>query len=302
MAKFEDAVDKEMANTSSAPGSSSQKNIISDLSQEVCKIGVRIPPFWPEEPEIWFAQIEGQFAISGITSDATKFHHVVSQLENKYSREVKDLIIKPPATDKYQTLKSELIRRLTASKEKKTMQLLHHEELGDRKPSQFLRHLRGLASPDIPNDFLKTIWMSRLPVGIQQLIASQPASSTLDNLATLADQVLDISLSSPAVAATSSPPTPGSVLNDLVHEVAELRRQMQHLSMQRDRSPRSYSRSGDRRRRNRSSSRTRSQSNYRMHPLCFYHSRFGSKARDCIKPCDFEASSSSSAENYRGSR
>lgn len=288
-------------NTSSTPGFTSEQNIVPGTSQEVCKVGVRIPPFWPEEPEIWFAQIEGQFAITGITSDATKFHYVVGQLENKYSREVKDLIIKPPATDKYQTLKSELIRRLTASKEKKTIQLLHHEELGDRKPSQFLRHLRGLASADIPNDFLKTIWMSRLPVGIQQLIASQPASSGLDDLATLADQVLDISLSSPNVAATSLPSTPGSVLNELVHEVAELRRQLQHLSMQRDRSPRSRSRNGDRRR-NRSSSRTRSQSSYRTHPLCFYHSRFGSKARDCIKPCDFEASSSSAAENYRGSR
>lgn len=26
------------------------------------------PPFWPEEPDIWFMQIEGQFALSGITN------------------------------------------------------------------------------------------------------------------------------------------------------------------------------------------------------------------------------------------
>jgi hypothetical protein len=62
---------------------------------EIYKVAVRVPPFWPEEPEIWFAQIEGQFAISGITSDATKFNYIISQLDNKYSREVKDIIINP---------------------------------------------------------------------------------------------------------------------------------------------------------------------------------------------------------------
>jgi len=30
-----------------------------------------------------------------------------------------------------------------------------HEEMGDRKPSQFLRHLKSLA-PDMPDDFCST--------------------------------------------------------------------------------------------------------------------------------------------------
>jgi hypothetical protein len=32
-----------------------------------------------------------------------------------------------------------------------------HEEMGDRKPSQFLRHLKSLA-PEVPDDFLRSIW------------------------------------------------------------------------------------------------------------------------------------------------
>ncbi|GBP63198.1 hypothetical protein EVAR_102362_1 [Eumeta japonica] len=43
------------------------------------------------------------------------------------------------------------------SKERKLKQLLMHEELGDRKPSQFLRQLQGLADPDISNVLLITI-------------------------------------------------------------------------------------------------------------------------------------------------
>ncbi|GBP34514.1 hypothetical protein EVAR_29911_1 [Eumeta japonica] len=102
-------------------------------SNEVCRLTTKIPPFWPEEPIIWFAQVED-------------------------------------------------------SKERKLKQLLMHEELGDRKPSQFLRHLQGLAGPDISNDLLITIWTSRLPQNIQTVIAGQTAP-TLELLADLADRV-----------------------------------------------------------------------------------------------------------------
>ncbi|KAJ8737944.1 hypothetical protein PYW08_000539 [Mythimna loreyi] len=65
--------------------------------------------------------------------------------------------------DRYEKLKTELVRRLSASQERKVKQLLMHEELGDRKTSQFLRNLQGLAGPAVPEDFVRTIWSSRLP-------------------------------------------------------------------------------------------------------------------------------------------
>lgn len=129
-------------------------------TNELCGVGIRVPPFWPEAPEIWFAQV------SNIISDATKFNYVIGQLDPQDAKEVKDIIISPPQTDRYHKLKFELIRRLTASNEKKVQQLLMHEELGDRKPSQFLRHLQGLAGSGVPEDFLRTIWSSRLPSNI----------------------------------------------------------------------------------------------------------------------------------------
>ena len=27
------------------------------------RVGIRVPPFWPEEPAVWFAQLEGHFFI-----------------------------------------------------------------------------------------------------------------------------------------------------------------------------------------------------------------------------------------------
>uniref|UniRef100_A0A2A4J8M7 DUF7041 domain-containing protein n=1 Tax=Heliothis virescens TaxID=7102 RepID=A0A2A4J8M7_HELVI len=275
------------AATSSLPGTSD--GVMSIDPGNVFKVGVRVPPFWAEEPEIWFAQVEGQFSIAGITADVTKFNYVIGHLENQYTRDIKDIIINPPATNKYEKLKTELIKRLTASNEKKITQLLMHEELGDRKPSQFFRHLKSLAGSNVPDDFLRTIWVSRLPHGIQTVLAGQPLTTALEDLTDLADRVNDLTSSSPKVCAVSDGAT-SSVLNELTREIAELRRQFQQLST---RDSRSHSRSS---RNTRTSSRQRSLSNYRKFPICWYHSKFGEKASRCTRPCDYRS------ENSRGGR
>jgi len=45
---------------------------------------------------VWFAQLEGQFALSNITHVSTIFYYVISQLENKYAAEVEDVKTNPP--------------------------------------------------------------------------------------------------------------------------------------------------------------------------------------------------------------
>ena len=42
--------------------------------------------------------------------------------------------------------------------------------MGDQKPSQLLRHLKGLET-DVTDDFLRTIWDSRLPPHVQDILA-----------------------------------------------------------------------------------------------------------------------------------
>ena len=62
---------------------------------------------------MWFAHLEGQFALSSITQDATKFYYVISHLEKKYAARVEDVITNPPPTGRYEKIKAELFRRLT---------------------------------------------------------------------------------------------------------------------------------------------------------------------------------------------
>ncbi|XP_060810009.1 uncharacterized protein LOC132904102 [Amyelois transitella] len=263
---------------------------VSTVPSDVYRVGVRIAPFCPDKPMIWFAQLEGQFLISNITADTTKFYYNIvetSQLDNQYAAEVEDIIVSSPATNKYEKLKSELIKRLSASKEKKVKQLFMHEELGDRKPSQFLRHLQHLAGPGVPEDFVRTIWTSRLPHNMQQVIASQ-ASSPIESLADLADRIQDIAPPAPTVASTSSSNNSAITMEDMAKQIAELTRQVKALTAHNRSRSQNRSNYGNR-------NRSRSNSRYRKQPLCWYYAKFVGKARKCITPCDFKA------ENSQGS-
>lgn len=254
------------------------------------RIALRLPPFWPEEPAVWFAQVEAQFILSGITVDTTKFYQVIAQLDHKYAREVKDIITNPPQSDKYNKLKYELIKRLSISQEQRMRQLLTHEELGDRKPSQFLRHLRTLAENGVSDEFLRSLWSSRLPIHVQAIIASQSLTN-LDAVAELADKICEVAPSPSQVASTSSAGQFDGLLQKLDELITsrihtDLSQQISQLSKYqhgRERSP--YRHGGNTRRR----SKSRNQSQNRIPGLCWYHNRFGERATKCTQPCTFKA-------------
>lgn len=253
---------------------------------------IKVPPFSPEDPELWFALLEGQFHSNDITDDVIKFTHVTNNLDLQYAKNVKDIIINPPAKNRYDKIKTELIKRLSASHEKKVKQLLTHEELGDRKPSQFLRHLQDLAGPSVPEDFLKSIWSNRLPQNIQTVLASQPSHS-LEQLADLADRIQELTSPYIAAASTSRPQT--SHQHD---EIAELKKMVQTLTIKLEEHTRAGCFSTDRarprtRQRFQSKQRSRSNSNYCKYPICWYHATFGIRARKCLKPCDYKPSENS---------
>jgi hypothetical protein len=91
---------------------------------------------------------------------------IISQLDQRYAAEVEDIITSPPQQDPFSKLRTELLKRLSLLREQRAHRILTLEEMGDRKPSQFLRQLRSLV-PDLPDYFLRTIWTIRLPANVQ---------------------------------------------------------------------------------------------------------------------------------------
>lgn len=251
-----------------------------DKKPETFKVSVKLPPFWPNKPAVWFAQVEAQFELSGIKADTTMFNYVISQLDQKLAGEIEDIITSPPTDGtKYKKLKEELIRRLSMSQEQRVRQLIGEEELGDRKPSQFLRHLRSLSGNDLSNEnILRQLWMRRLPQQVQAILASQ-MELDLDKLAELADKVMEIAGPS-QVLSCAAPSTSSTILETLVQQVDQLSKQVASLSTN-NRPGRSRSRSA-------SAADRRSRTSTPGAPkLCWYHKKFNTKAAKCIKPCSW---------------
>jgi len=141
----------------------------------------------------------------------------------------------PPANDTYTTLKTELVRRLSASRNQRVRQLLMHEEMEDRKHSQFLRHLKSL-SPEVPDDFVRNIWSSRLLTHIQTIQADQ-SEGNLGAASQLADRIAEVA---PLLTTASITRAPDSAellqkIEDLSRHVAALSSQVATLSSDRTR-------------------------------------------------------------------
>jgi hypothetical protein len=169
-------------------------------TSEVSRVAVRLPPFWPERPAVWFAQAEAQFTLAGVSGEKIKFCHVITQLDHRYATEVEDTIISPPTGEPYTVLKAELVRRLFPTTEQRIRQLLTAEEIGDRRLSQFLRYLWSMAL-DVSQKVLRSVWTSRLPHNVQSFLACQNETN-LDAAVLCADRVSEVGIQ-PALASVS---------------------------------------------------------------------------------------------------
>ena len=268
-------------------------------AETISAVAIKLPAFWPGDPEVWFAQAEAQFSLRMITGEHTKFTHVVASLTKEYAMEVRDLLLSPPATRPYTTLRDTLIRRTSDSDSSKLQQLLSTAELGDRKPSQLLRDMERLVGGrTIDPGMFRQLFVQRLPKNVVMVLEATSASVDLATQAEIADKLME--LNGPpsfgrTVSAVQAPPE-SSVSADVAAlraEVAALTETFAHWQPSRGRSWTLNSSSDQSRRR--SSSRNRGQSPGRaLHNdgVCYYHRRFGSAARKCAPPCAHPASGS----------
>ena len=200
----------------------------SAASPTLAAVSIKLPPFWPADPEVWFAQVEAQFTTRGVTAQKTRFDYVISSLSPEFAMEVRDLLLKLKIScteSPYDTLKAELIKRTAASEQRKLQQLISGEELGDHKPTQLLRRMQQLlgdklgASADA-NSFLRELFLQCLPPNVRMVLASTDASMDLNKLADMADKVMEVA--TPTVSAITDTRTDHSEIKQLREEVARL--------------------------------------------------------------------------------
>ena len=126
-------------------------------------VSLKLPPFWAAEPQIWFAQVEAQFALRKIVADETKYFNVLSALDQATASHLKDFIINPPKEDKYEALKARLVETFDLSEPERASLLLHFRPLGDTKPSTLMDKMLALLGDHPPGFLFQQLFLQRLP-------------------------------------------------------------------------------------------------------------------------------------------
>lgn len=146
-----------------------------------------------------------------------------------------------------------------------------------------MQQLLGERAGTLDSTFLKELFLQRLPANIRMVLATAPATTTLDELAEPADSVAEVI--TPAIAAIT-PTQRTSDLEQLRAEVAKLQASLQSLTKE----------SGSRGFRGGTRLRSPGPLTPSDDTICWYHRTFGEAATKCTPPC-----SMAQAENYQAS-
>lgn len=263
------------------------KQGVSSPGAELSRIAFRPPPFWKQNPELWFIQVESSFQISGITSNITKFYSIISALDCDVLQYVVDLIKGPPTEESYDSLKVRIIGHFAETETARLRSLFQDISLGDKRPSQLLHEMQNLASGQMTDDGIRALWLQRLPVHVQQILSV--STEKLDGLAKIADKIAEVSgLATVNVISQDgarSKPCPTDPIGCLAKQVAELTTSVNELLRQRNPNRRNLNR-------RRSTSRSRNRSSSPSNKgICWYHRTFKAAAIKCVKPCAFQGNS-----------
>ena len=269
-----------------------------------------MPNFYDFSPSIWFGILESHFMGARITADITKYNQFINYLLREALLVAQNVLVDTNIDGKYTRLRDAVLAWATPSNKEKIQKLCHTMQLGDKKPSELLRDMRTLAGADVQESWLQEIWLERLPSDVQAiLVASLP--SPLAQLATVADTVMErlkpvtVGMQNafsilPSPASTSHKPgseTPSDLgqlilaalqeikANSHKDAIQRLERQVAELKLENTDLRRRFRTSSTSPRRpiRRSVSRTRGS-------LCWYHERYGNRARRCEPKCPQYAS------------
>ena len=217
-------------------------------SNDVNAVTVKLPQFYASNPEFWFVLCESQFRLRKVIDDFTKFDHVVTSLPEDVSTRAMAILRNPPMEGRYEALKQHLLREFSLSKTERAAKLLDLPGIGDMKPSQLLSKMNDLIPPG--EEVTSSTFLFR-ELFLRQL--------PVDVRAHLMDKA-DLPLDSLALEADRFFSSSGQRIQAVRTEPTS--------SQQRPAAPTAAQHTTTR-------------------ELCFFHTKYGSKARKCRAPCSF---------------
>ena len=138
---------------------------------------MKLPVFWPDAAEVWFAQADTQFAIRSVTVSKTKFYHMVAVLPQEVAWQMLDLIRTLPAGDPYVVSPRVSYHALYAEAYQRFEALVSLPLSGDQKPSHLMNRMLALLPDDYkPDSILRGLFLRCLPIDVQSHVLREKVS------------------------------------------------------------------------------------------------------------------------------
>lgn len=246
----------------------------------------KIPPFWIQDPELWFSHVETVFKGDNITNSLTKFQIIISKLQIDILVPARD-IIKCPGDKPYEEIKSRLVTTYMESETRRIQQLLEGKHLANKKPSQLLKLMIKLAGYGTASGVVKKLWMKSLPPNIHSILISTGLED-INKLTEFADKLQE-ALPSERISAVNQESSAPFLQEDydidqnsaasLEAKIKDLSRQIALMS--------SEMKFNQSRSCNYRSGRGFQINNNTSNCMCYYHFKFKEKARKCATPCSW---------------
>ena len=154
----------------------------------------KIATFYATDVELWFNQIETQFELHHITDDDERYSLTCAALSGEVASDVRDVLLQPSRTNKYESLKGILIERRGLTTPERVNKVISREKIGTDIPSRFLRRLQKTAGfgtkAVVGRAVIRQAVIRQMPASIRAHLATQPDSASLESLAMLADRAL----------------------------------------------------------------------------------------------------------------
>ena len=167
MSKKQDKQDKVME----PPGLQDISNLFPPTAPSspspVVNVSMKLPVFWPDAAEVWFAQGDNQFTIRSVTVSKMKFYHAVAVLPQEVPSKILDLICASPAKDPYGVLRECLITLYTLNDYQHFEAVVSLPLSGDQKTSHLMNRMLALLPDDYkPDIILRGFILRRLPIDV----------------------------------------------------------------------------------------------------------------------------------------
>ena len=161
---------------------------MADAEANVNAISLKLPTFWPANPEVWFQQAEAQFTLRNITADETRYFYVVAALDQDSATRLLDFLKAPPAAAKYDSIKARLLSTFTLSAHERAGLLLSQPGLGSDSPTALMDKMLAIMGDHKPCFLFRRLFVNLMPEDIRPVLVHTEIDDTRE-LAKLAERL-----------------------------------------------------------------------------------------------------------------